>query len=223
MPAVALALVIAACQGVPNPAATAGASAGPPTMTTGAPSATASMAVPDATAPAGTSPAPAEPTDEVGLAGLTIVGNESRQARPVGEPRRQAFNEALQLALDNPRDFGYPWVEPVTGQLLVSPVTANGEALTNDHPWKLGGRPGIRHVERSIAALDAIAQDVTMLGSRGVPGSEAIYMTEPDHRDNRIIITVMRLDAELADFLARTYGTDAIAVRIKPLVGGAQG
>ena len=63
---------------------------------------------------------------------------------------------------------------------------------------------------------------MTFLHSRGVPDSELIYATIPDHRDNRALIVISAMSPSLLGYLAAHYPPDALAVQVDPAgAGGA--
>lgn len=74
----------------------------------------------------------------------------------------------------------------------------------------------ITRASASVAQLDQIADDITRLQIDGVAHANLIYMTEPDQENNRIIITVSELNSDLMKALASRYGTQLIAVRVRP-------
>jgi hypothetical protein len=67
----------------------------------------------------------------------------------------------------------------------------------------------------SIAELDAIADDATRLVDAGLPNANLVWMTEPDQMNNRVVITVSKLDDALMSALASRFGTALIAVRVR--------
>ncbi|MGH2407889.1 MAG: hypothetical protein ACRDF7_07430 [Candidatus Limnocylindrales bacterium] len=142
------------------------------------------------------------------------VGEEV-QARPIGESMAQAFDQAWQFAQAHPNDIGYPWIDPATGVLVLSAATGQGrtvlvEAATFSVPFR------IRDVAHSYTELQQIQDDATRLLAAGVTDAQLIYMTLPDHRDDRTLITISRLSRPLLEELAKRFGSDAIAIRVAP-------
>lgn len=136
----------------------------------------------------------------------------------------RAFDAALTLALENPNDLGYPWFETDTGTLDLSAADSKGKTIL------AGARSAaaisavptrLTTAQASVAELFNIGDAVTPLHSRGVPDADLIYMTEPDQRDNLIVITVSKASQKLTAALADQFGTTHIAVRVRPLDGTA--
>lgn len=74
---------------------------------------------------------------------------------------------------------------------------------------------GVRQAARSIAELNRITVDATLL--RGtVPDGDLIFRAEPDELNNRVIVTVSALSDRLLAELAARFGTEAVAVRVDP-------
>jgi hypothetical protein len=73
-----------------------------------------------------------------------------------------------------------------------------------------------RDVPHGVAELRRIQDDATFLHSRGVPDSELIFSTSPDHRDNRALIVISATSASLLQYLAPHYPADALAVEVNP-------
>lgn len=146
--------------------------------------------------------------------GIELV-REITQAHPTSEKQAQAFDDAMQFASAHPTDVGYPWIDPAIDALVVSTATPNGRALLAAMPDS--ARPNrIRDVTFSYGQLEGIKDEVTTLAAAGVPDADLIYQTAPDHKDNRVIITVSQLSERLLKDLATRYGTEAIAVQVDP-------
>jgi len=150
---------------------------------------------------------------------LLVSVGEQVQAAPHSEQMATALNTAIQLA-EGSTDVGYPWIDPTTGGLVLSAVNANGRATIASSGFAVPYT--IRAVAHGEAELRRILDDVTFLGSRGVPKAELIYMTVPDHRDNRALIVLSALDRSLLDYLAQHYPVDALAVEVDPSGAGGQ-
>lgn len=83
------------------------------------------VAAPDATARQVT-PSTGDLRDPSGLA---VVPSSFALPRAAPEPLAKAWSDALSLARDNPEDFGYPWADVSTGQLVVSIARSNGQVI----------------------------------------------------------------------------------------------
>jgi hypothetical protein len=146
--------------------------------------------------------------------GILIVGRDYQlQSGSTDEAVAMAFDQALRLAeRSNPDDVGYPWIDPSTGELVVSAATARGRALLESTSFGVPVR--IRDVAHSAAELQKIQDDATRL--YGVTDAALIYETGPDFRDNRTWITIARFSRPLLDELARRFPPDAVIVVVDP-------
>jgi hypothetical protein len=61
---------------------------------------------------------------------LVVHVGEQVQAIPHGEIQANAFSKAMDLAQANGDDLGYPWIDPSSGELVVSAVTDHGREIT---------------------------------------------------------------------------------------------
>ena len=126
-----------------------------------------------------------------------------------------AFDQALRLANEiNPNDLGYPWIDPSTGELVVSAASAHGRALLESTSFGVPSR--IRDVAHNVSELRKIQDDATRLYAQGVTDAVLIYETGPDFRDNRAWITIARFSRPLLDELARRFPPDALVVVVDP-------
>ena len=126
-----------------------------------------------------------------------------------------AFDQALRLAeQDNPNDLGYPWIDPSTGELVVSAATARGRTLLENTSFGVSVR--IRDVAHGAGELQKIQDDATRLNAQGVTDALLIYETGPDYRDNKTWITVGRFSRPLLDELARRFPPDALVMVVDP-------
>lgn len=156
--------------------------------------------------------------------GLELVGPDAIQAHPQNESEAIAFDAALGLALKDPKNYGYPWIDADTGSLEISVVNEAGRAsaLAAESSLPVSNLTvKITEARASVAQLDKIADDVTYLLADGVTAADLIWKTEPDQNDNRVIITVRKLDPQLMKVLAVRFGTSLIAVRVRD--GGSAG
>lgn len=163
------------------------------------------------------SPSPSRNLDVTGI--LLVEVGEQVQTGPLTEALGQSFSDAMVLAEGNGDDLGYPWVDPATGELVLSVLTPRGRDLVDTAGINVPVR--IRQVAHGAAELRRIQDDATFLNSQGVPGAELIYMTVPDFRDNRAMIVISAASRPLLDYLAEHYPVDALAVQVDP--GGPAG
>lgn len=189
-------------------------SAGGGAPASGQPSApaSASLSAPASASPSATSSAPVSAIFDP--SGILLIGpGEQVQARPGNEQIATAFNDALQLAMNHPDDLGYPWLDPLSGELVLSVATEAGRALLET---AIAVPHRIRDVAHSYGELQRIQDGVTFLASEGVTDAQLIYKTYPDQRDNRAAITISRMSRPLLEELVRRYPADAIAVQVDP-------
>ncbi len=165
------------------------------------------------------SSSPAEPSQTASAAGnldptgILLVGvGEAVQARPTSEAMAQAFDLALRFAMADPRDLGYPWLDPSTGELVLSAATGQGRTILETASFTVPHR--IRDVAHSYAELQKIQDDVTYLLAAGVTDAQLIFRITPDQRDDRTLITISRMSRPLLEELARRFGGDAIAIQV---------
>jgi len=159
------------------------------------------------------------PSPAGGAAGILLVNvGERVQARPQSEDMAGIFSQAIDLANTNGDDLGYPWIDPASGALVLSAVTQHGRQLID--AAGLTVPHSIRAAAHGASELGRIQDDLTMLRSRGVIGSELIYATVPDQRDNRVLILISAPSPALLDYLAGHYPPDALAVEVDPSGGG---
>jgi hypothetical protein len=165
-------------------------------------------------------PAPS-PSSNIDASGILIVSaGEQVQAKPPNEDLAVAFSRATELADANGDDLGYPWIDPVTAELVLSVVTPHGRELVDAAGITVPHRT--RDVSHGAAELRRIQDDVTFLHSRGVPDSELIYATSPGHRDNRALVVMSSTSPTLLEYLTAHYPPDALAVTVDPTgAGGA--
>ncbi len=165
----------------------------------------------------GQQPPPPPSADRAGI--LFVNLGEEVQSKPANEQVALALSSAIEFA-ETSNDVGYPWIDPATGGLVMSAASAAGRQAIDAAGFSIPYT--IRDVKHGGAELRQIMDDVTFLHSRGVPKSELIYSTVPDHRDNRALIVLRAMDKSLLDYLARHYPADALAVKVDPAgAGGA--
>ena len=159
------------------------------------------------------------PTQHLDTTGILLVApGEVVQARPPSEEHAQAFSDAWMLA-ESSDDLGYPWIDPPTGQLVLSAATPRGrerlEELTIGVPF------AIREVKHGAKQLREIQDAATFLRAEGVPGAELVYGVSPDHRDNRTLIFISAMSRPLLDALAQRFPPTALAITVEAI--GAAG
>ena len=150
--------------------------------------------------------------------GIALVGPTPIQVAPKNATQGMAFDAALKIAQKNRTHMGYPWIDPSTGTLEISVAGAKGQsaALGAQNDKAIAALPSrVKTAAASIDQLDKIGDAVTRLLGNGVPNADLIWMTEPDQKNNRIVITMSSLDDKLMSALAAQFGTDLIAVRIR--------
>jgi hypothetical protein len=157
-------------------------------------------------------------TDLVDRSGIALVGPDAIQFRAQTEAQAVAFDAALNLAFNNRDHMGYPWIDLDTKTLELSAVDQSGQKAASEAGVSLsasGFTTRVTTSQASIAKLDAVADEVTRLLAAGVPHAELIWMTEPDQKNNRVVITISKANDELMSALASRFGTDLIAVRVR--------
>ena len=116
------------------------------------------------------------PTSVVDTTGILLIDvGEEVQTGPVPRRLAEPFSDAMQLAEANGDDLGYPWIDPVTMELVLSAVTPRGRDLIEAAGITVPYR--IRDVAHGATELRRIQDDVTFLNLRGVPDAKLIYMT----------------------------------------------
>ena len=160
------------------------------------------------------SPSEAGVIDPTGI--LIVAIGEQVQAGPEFEVLALAFDQALRLAMDHPDDFGYPWLDPATNEVIFSVATSEGRSLAENAVITVTVPYCFRAVDHSYAELQQIQDDVTYLRSEGVVDAQLIYLVMPDQRDNRTLIVMSTLSRALLEELATRFPAEAIAVQIDP-------
>jgi hypothetical protein len=157
-------------------------------------------------------PVPTSTVDPTSI--LLIDVGEEIQTGPLPRRLANAFGDAMLLAETNGEDLGYPWVDPVTGELVLSVVTPRGRELVEAAGITVPHR--MRDVAHGVAELQRILDEVILLGEQGVADADLVAMTLPDLRDNRALIVITAMSEPLLDYLAQHYPIDAIAVQVDP-------
>jgi hypothetical protein len=145
---------------------------------------------------------------------VDVVGPEVQQSTSTIEVEAQAISNALQLMMDHPDDFGYPWFEPSTRRLSLSAASDEASALAEAGLF-LGVEHDLREARYSYAELQSVATEVIDLNqARRSDAWDLIWQIEPDHRNNRMILNVVEATIDLRSELATRFG-DAVAVRVQ--------
>ncbi|MBN6056508.1 hypothetical protein JYK22_31560, partial [Nonomuraea sp. RK-328] len=124
----------------------------------------------------------------VAPSGPVLLSPQSPDVRTLPEPTALALDKARKLAEQHPDDFGEPWVDRETGQVVLGTVTGTGNRLAADQGKDMLQRP----VARSKAVLEKIKDGAIGQPAAGIPDAEAIRMTRIDAEHNRVIVTVNR-------------------------------
>lgn len=145
--------------------------------------------------------------------GIALVGPGPYQPRPANRAQKAAYHAALRAAQDNPDQLGYPWLD-AQGHLVQRNATTRGLELAQKVEAAI---PRLtKTASHSYGQLEEIKDEIIDLRRAGFMGADLIWKTQPDEEHNRIIVTVSRLDDGLMTELAKTYGTQAIAVHVMP-------
>jgi hypothetical protein len=163
--------------------------------------------------------ASAEGPATVATYGIDIVRDLSLQSRPVDEKQRLAFWAAWDFAERNSPDIGYPWVDGESASVHFRAASPDGRALLEsfqgDTPFaSMTAR--VEEVEFSFAELEGIRANIEARVLARDPIYTGVAKSEPDHINNRIIITTNHLTEALLADLAKKYGTGPVAVRELP-------
>lgn len=156
--------------------------------------------------------------DTIDASGITVLGSGPVQFRPANEAQAAVFDGALRLAFENRSDMGYPWIDLDSMSLDLRAASDNGQqaaVLATSTLTDAGLTIRVTTARASIANLEAIADAVTRLADAGVPNADLIWMTAPDQKNNRIVITISQRNDELMAALASRFGTDLIEVRVR--------
>jgi hypothetical protein len=133
-----------------------------------------------------------------------------------------ALSNARQRAVRGPATdlaiMGYPWIDLTRNALEFAAANDQGKkaALPDASVLRAAGLTESRATaQASITRLDEISDDASHLVDAGVPHADLIWMTEPDQKNNPVVITVSALNADLMSALASRYGTELIEVRVR--------
>lgn len=164
------------------------------------------------------------PPPTVHSSGIEILPPIAHDAPLLPAAERQAAREAIAVMHESPNAYGWPFVDRSTGELVLSVAGPSADAAARS--WSPRDQAAsrvprrIRTVAFSMAALEAIADDVTrVVRQRGLADSALIYQWGPDVGSNKVALAVDRLSAPLMAGLAARYDKRAIAVRVEPNPG----
>ncbi|MFF0321076.1 LuxR C-terminal-related transcriptional regulator [Nonomuraea angiospora] len=76
--------------------------------------------------------------------GPVLLPPQSTDVKTLPEPTALALDRARKLAEQHPDDFGEPWVDPETGQVVLATVTGTGNRLAADQGKDVVQRPVTR-------------------------------------------------------------------------------
>lgn len=144
--------------------------------------------------------------------GPVLLSPQPADVKTLPEPTALALDTARKLAEQHPDDFGEPWVDPKTGQVVLGTVTGTGNRLAADQGKDVVQRP----VTRSKAVLEKIKDGAIGEPAADVPDAQAIRMTRIDAEHNRVIVTVNTTTDAMLQALTARYGADAFAVEVDP-------
>ena len=104
---------------------------------------------------------------------------EEVQPRPPTEELAQAFDQAQRFS--DGEHVGYAWMirPPMSSSSRPSQITAAS-----------GSKP-----RAELGRIQNEVSDLRLEG--GVPGAELIYKTRPDHRDNRVVVSIKEMNEAL--------------------------
>ncbi len=168
-----------------------------------------------------TAPTPSSIAGVDSSAIIRVAPGENVQVGPASEDLLHAFDQAWTFAQAHADDVGYPWVDPGSGELVLSAVTARGRSLLGSEAADLTVPFRIRDVTHSFGELQRIQDEVTRLRAEGVTDADLIFATMPDHRDNRVLISMSAESRALIEALAQRFPADAIAIQVDPSRGPA--
>ncbi|MEV0201522.1 S1 family peptidase [Nonomuraea sp. NPDC050691] len=144
--------------------------------------------------------------------GPALMSPQPPDVKTLPEATALALDKARKLAEQHPDDFGEPWVDPETGQVVLGTVSGTGNRLAADQGKDVLRRP----VTRSKAVLEKIKDGAIGQPAADLPDAAAIRMTRIDAEHNRVIVTVNRATDAMLEALTARYGADAFAVEVDP-------
>lgn len=138
----------------------------------------------------------------------------------ITEAAKHRIHELYELGMRHPQDFGYPWIDGDTGDVVVAVTSSKGEKLARESvrgPKALGAVERVQAVARSWQDFQDIEDDIVKRNlDKSDPSLASAMRIERDGRNNRLIVTMTKLDrSALARSLGR-YGVDSVAVRYDP-------
>jgi hypothetical protein len=154
---------------------------------------------------------------------------------PAFEPLAVAWSDARELALANRDVFGAPWLNAEKGELVIALAKPEGEAIARS--WMKSGAPRanttkpaetlrptqvpvrFRAVRYSFGQLESVMHDAIGRGALGFDGESRIWSSQIDDETQRVVLETDRVVDGFLVTLARTYGTEIVAVRVDPHAG----
>ena len=146
-----------------------------------------------------------------------FIRERERMGEAAFEPIAFAYHDARLNAQSNPEVFGMPWMDLANRRLLVRLVRPEARSLVR-HPTSvpLVFVPTTRSFSQLQSIMDKSLDDPA-LGIRG--GASRVWTIGIDDESQRVVFETDRVVDDFLFALARTYGTEAVAVRIDPRSG----
>jgi len=153
---------------------------------------------------------------------------------PMAEPLARASSDARLLAEQNRDALGYPWADRAKGELVISVVNPQGEAIVRS--WIARGaaqavskpapsllRPTVpvrfRTTAHSFRQIETIQHEAIGKGAAGFSGENRIWSSGVDEEHQRVVLETDRVVDPFLFALAKKYGTEVLAIRVDPRAG----
>lgn len=167
----------------------------------------------------------ADPTPGQHTSGLSVSVVHRPSPIPSEPPAALAnsYQMAVDLAMVNQDDLGYPWLDTKNEQLTLSSVTLRGINLLAQLRSDIRARQGVEAKMREVGASWRELEDIknSVVGDPDLPNRKYITGAGPDDESNRVIVTVSELDDSLLTAMAKKYGVTSIGVELDALSQGA--
>jgi hypothetical protein len=153
-----------------------------------------------------TTAASPSPGDEKHPSGITILHSALPVPAPLDDTLSAALAAADQASLKNPDDFGYPWADRGSRQVVLPAATAKGQerAAAVAEPHRTVS------VTHSRAYLQKILDDVIGRAPEGI----TVWADYPDPQNARVVLEVESAPDAFLYRLAARYDPAAIAVLV---------
>jgi hypothetical protein len=134
-----------------------------------------------------------------------------------------ALERAKAAAAKNSDVLAPPFVDRVSGELVVPMVGSKGVAAAQRSVAGLGA--GVRsrqvRVNRSVAKLESIKNEVLTLSASALPGARGAYASYVDAENNRVVVEAGAVGQPMLTSLRSRYGAGSVAVLyVKGASGG---